>query len=113
MPVPEASVIRRAEARRFFEGPEECREYFRSGSLWFGTSVVPAGERGGLDGGHPGCTEVFYCTQGEVTVEDGIRGYELRQGDSLVIPAGLPHTIVNTGAVAATVVWAGGPDERG
>jgi mannose-6-phosphate isomerase-like protein (cupin superfamily) len=107
----EATVIRQHQARSFMEGPEHCREYVRNRALWFGTSTVPPGQEGNLDPGHPSSVEVFYCCQGHVLVRDGERHYELHQGDALLIPEGLPHTIVNVGTLPALVAWAGAPGE--
>ncbi len=107
----EARVVQRSEARRFFEGPEECREYLRNGTMWFGVSVVPPGEEGAVDPGHPHSVEVFYCSQGSVSVSDGERAYQLAEGDALLIPPSIPHAIRNTGDGPAVVVWAGAPGE--
>jgi mannose-6-phosphate isomerase-like protein (cupin superfamily) len=105
----EAVVVTRAGAKNFMEGAEHCREYARDRYLWFGTSVVPPGQRGALDPGHAVSEEVFFCASGHVLVFDGERYYELGEADALVIPPGLPHTIINIGEVPATVVWAGAP----
>ena len=107
----EAVLVTSRDARHFMEGAEHCREYVRDQALWFGVSVVPQGERGAVDVGHGSSEEVFYCVDGHVLVFDGERYYELEGGDALLIPPGLPHTIINIGDVAATVVWAGAPGE--
>ncbi len=44
-------------------------------------------------------------------VYDGERYYELAKNDALLIPPGLPGTIINIGEVSATVVWSGAPGE--
>lgn len=107
----QAVVIRQADARNFMEGVEHCREYVRDATLWFGTSVVPPGQRGEVDPGHGVSEEVFFCAEGHVLVYDGKRYYELGANDALLIPPGLTHTIVNIGETAATVVWSGAPGE--
>jgi mannose-6-phosphate isomerase-like protein (cupin superfamily) len=107
----DAVLIRSRDARSFMEGPELCREYVRDATMWFGTSVVPPGQRGEVDPGHGVSEEVFYCSEGHVLVHDGDRHYELEAGDALHIPPGLPHTIINVGETPATVVWAGAPGE--
>jgi len=107
----DALLIRKRDARSFMEGPELCREYVRDAAMWFGTSVVPPGQRGEVDPGHGVSEEVFYCSEGHVLVYDGERHYELEAGDALHIPPGLPHTIINIGEIPATVVWAGAPGE--
>ena len=106
-----AVLIKKRDAKSFMEGAEHCREYVRDATLWFGTSVVPPGQRGEVDPGHGVAEEVFLCTQGHVLVHDGERHYELEAGDALRIPPGLPHTIINIGETSATVVWAGAPGE--
>ncbi|MGO8959039.1 MAG: cupin domain-containing protein [Streptosporangiaceae bacterium] len=106
-----ATIVRRDEARTFFEGPEACREYARSETMWFGVSVVPPGEEGEIDPGHPHSLEVFYCSQGRVVIRDGVNEYILSAGDALLIPPSLPHAIRNVSDVPAVVVWAGAPGE--
>jgi len=107
----QATVVRKRDATSFMEGVEHCREYVRDPYLWFGVSVVPPGQRGEVDPGHPASEEVFFCAVGHVLVHDGQRYYELEAGDALVIPPELPHTIVNVGEISATVIWAGAPGE--
>ena len=41
-----AVLIKKRDAKSFMEGAEHCREYVRDATLWFGTSVVPPGQRG-------------------------------------------------------------------
>jgi len=106
-----AMVIRQADAKNFMEGVEHCREYVRDSTLWFGTSVVPPGQRGEIDPGHDNSEEVFFCAKGHILVHDGSRYYELREQDALLIPPGLAHTIINVGEVPATVVWSGASGE--
>jgi mannose-6-phosphate isomerase-like protein (cupin superfamily) len=106
-----ATVVRKKDARNFMEGVEHCREYARDSYLWFGVSIVPPGGRGDVDPGHAGSEEMFYCAAGHVLVYDGDVHYELEQHDALIIPPGLPHTIVNVGEEPATVIWAGAPGE--
>ena len=105
------AVVWRDEARTFFEGPEVCREYARNETMWFGVSVVPPGEQGDVDPGHPNSLEVFYCSQGRVVIRDGVNEYSLSAGDALVIPPSLPHAIRNVGDDPAVVVWAGARGE--
>ena len=107
----QAVVIRQADAKNFMEGAEHCREYVRDSKMWFGTSVVPPGQRGEVDPGHGVSEEVFFCAEGHVLVYDGDRYYELEAKDALLIPPSLAHTIINIGVVSATVVWSGAPGE--
>jgi len=106
-----AAVVRQRDAKNFMEGAEHCREYVRDQFLWFGVSVVPPGQRGEVDPGHPGAEEVFFCAAGHVLIFDGEHYDELEAGDALVIPPELPHTIVNIGEIPAVVIWAGAPGE--
>ncbi len=104
-------VVRELAARSFMEGPELCREYLRDEAMWFGTSTVPPGATGALDSGHAKSTEVFFCARGSVLVDLGEECRELREGDALVIPPTVPHTISNIGTELALIVWAGAPGE--
>ena len=106
-----AEIVRVADARSFMEGEELCREYLRESRMWFGTSTLQPGERGDIDPGHASSVEVFYCAQGHVLMHDGGRDYELRAGDAVVVPEGLPHALSNIGDVMAVLVWAGAPGE--
>jgi len=106
-----AAIIRSLEARTFMEGPELCREFVKTPKLWLGTSTLPPGQRGNIDVGHPAAQEVFYCCAGHVLLFDEKRYYELFGGDAILIPEGLPHTLVNIGDETAVLVWAGAPGE--
>jgi mannose-6-phosphate isomerase-like protein (cupin superfamily) len=104
-----ATVVRERDARSFLEGPEHCREYLNEERMWFGTSTLLPGQTGGLDAGHARSTEVFYCARGHALVHDGDAYHELRAGDALLIPPGVPHTISNVGGDPVLIVWAGAP----
>ncbi|HVO53286.1 MAG TPA: cupin domain-containing protein [Solirubrobacterales bacterium] len=106
-----AEVVRELAARSFMEGPELCREYLREERMWFGTSTVPVGATGAVDDGHARSVEVFFCARGEALVDLGERCEQLRAGDALIIPPGVPHTITNIGEEPVLVVWAGAPGE--
>lgn len=106
-----ATIIRKTEARNFMEGPEHCREYLKTAKIWFGTSVVPPGQRGNIDRGHPDSEEVFFMVKGHALIYDEVRYYELFEGDALLIPEGLPHTIINIGDETAILAWAGAPGQ--
>ncbi|KQW72478.1 hypothetical protein ASD03_32320 [Ensifer sp. Root127] len=108
----QATIVRSKDARVFTDGPELCRDYLRTDTMWFGSSTLAPGQIGGLDTGHPNSWEVFYCATGHAVINDGKRCYELFAGDSLVIPPALPHTIHNVGSETVTIVWAGAPGER-
>jgi mannose-6-phosphate isomerase-like protein (cupin superfamily) len=106
-----ATIIRKSEARNFMEGPEHCREYLKTAKIWLGTSTVPVGGRGALDPGHPNSEEVYLCVQGHALIFDEKQYYELNEGDALLIPEGLPHTIINVGDVPVVIAWAGAPGQ--
>jgi len=102
-------IIRELDSRTFMEGPELCREYVKTAKMWLGTSTLQPGQRGAIDPGHPVSEETFYCCQGHVLIFDEKQYHELRAGDALFIPEGVPHTIVNIGQETAVLVWAGAP----
>lgn len=106
-----ATIIRQSEARNFMEGPEHCREYVKTAKLWLGTSTVPPGQRGNIDPGHPQSEEVYLCVRGHGLVYDEERYYELHAGDALLIPEGLPHTIINIGEEPLVIALAGAPGQ--
>jgi len=106
-----ARIIRQSEARNFMEGPEHCREYVKTARLWFGTSSLQVGERGAIDPGHANSEEVFFVCQGHVLLYDEKQYYELHAGDALLIPEGLPHTLINVGEETAVIAWAGAPGQ--
>jgi oxalate decarboxylase/phosphoglucose isomerase-like protein (cupin superfamily) len=106
-----ATIIRKSEARNFMEGPEHCREYVKTPKIWLGTSTVPPGQRGNIDPGHPNSEEVYLCVRGHGLIFDETRYYELNEGDALLIPEGLPHTIINTGEEPLVIAWAGAPGQ--
>jgi hypothetical protein len=82
--------VKQADAKNFMEGVEHCREYVRDTTLWFGTSIVPPGQRGEVDPGHGVYEEVFFCAAGHVLIYDGDCYYELEVSDALLIPQGYP-----------------------
>ena len=106
-----ARIIRQSEARNFMEGPEHCREYVKTARLWFGTSSLQVGERGAIDPGHANSEEVFFVCKGHVLLFDEKQYYELHAGDAILIPEGLPHTLINVGEETAVIAWAGAPGQ--
>jgi quercetin dioxygenase-like cupin family protein len=103
-------VIRHAEAESFMEGEEHCRHYVSTGKITFGTSSLQPGQRGAVDTGHPDSHEVFFCIRGHVLVHtEGREHFELWAGDAVVIPEGVPHTLVNVGDEPALLSWSAGP----
>lgn len=106
-----ARIIHQSEARNFLEGPEHCREYTKTAKLWFGTSTLLPGQRGAIDPGHPNSEEVFFVFRGHVLLYDEKQYYELHAGDAILIPEGLPHTLINVGEETAVIAWAGAPSQ--
>jgi mannose-6-phosphate isomerase-like protein (cupin superfamily) len=103
-------VIRERDAMPFMEGDEFCRHYVSTGKITFGTSSLQPGQHGAVDTGHPNSHEVFFCVRGHVLVYTEGREYaELYEGDAVVIPEGLPHTLFNVGETPAFVSWSAGP----
>ncbi|MBC3193397.1 cupin domain-containing protein [Pseudonocardia sp. C8] len=102
-------VVRKTDTTPFYEGPEECREYFRNEDFWFGSSLVHPGDVGAVDPGHVGAWEVFYCVSGEAVMDDGEKEYTVAAGDTVAFPPSVPHRIHNRGTEPVLMVWAGGP----
>ena len=104
-------VVRASEARVFHEGPEECREYFVTGRLTFGTSTLEPGEVGAVDPGHPSSDEVFFVCRGAVNLRNPIDDSRvtLREGDAAVVPSGVAHELENISDVRAVVSWSAAP----
>ena len=103
-------VIRESDATSFMEGDEFCRHYVSTGKVTFGTSYLQPGRRGAVDTGHPDSHEIFFCIRGHVLIYTEDRDYfELREGDAVMIPEGVPHTLVNVGDIPALVSWSAGP----
>jgi len=104
-------VIKGREAENFMEGSAHCRLYHHDANLWFGVSSVPVGSQAAIDPGHDASKELYFCSRGHALVYDGETYYELEQGDALLIPPGVPHTLFNIGDAPLTVIWAGAPGE--
>ncbi|MHB8695151.1 MAG: cupin domain-containing protein [Solirubrobacteraceae bacterium] len=105
-----ALVVRQDEARAFMEGDEFCRHYVTTDKITFGTSTLQPGQRGGLDTGHAGAHEAWFCISGNVLIDHGNGQFvQLRPGDLAVMPEGLPHTLVNVGEKVAYLSWSLAP----
>ena len=103
--------IKKTEAISFMEGSEYCREYVKSSKLTFGTSELPPGARGDKDPGHKVSQEIFYVCKGHVLlfVEEDDKYYELYEGDCILIPEGVSHTLINVGDIKALITWTMAP----
>ncbi len=106
-------VVRKKEARNFLEGPEHCREYLNTGKITFGTSTLLPGQRGAIDKGHPNSHEIFFISRGRVLlfVEEKDEYYELEEEDIILMPEGVPHTLINVGEETAVITWSMAPSE--
>ena len=62
----EPIVVRKDEARTFYEGPELCREYLVTEKITFGSSTLQPGETGEIDLGHPASHGIFFVVKGDV-----------------------------------------------
>jgi len=98
-------------ARVFLEGPEVCREYFKTGKITFGSSQLQPGQTGAVDPGHKDSHEVFFVSKGHVLIRCGDTCHELSEGDALLIPPTVPHELTNIGDSVALVTWAMAPSE--
>jgi len=90
------------------EGAEACREYVRSSAFWMGTSRLAPGARGDVDVGHAEHVEMFLVVRGTASISTGADTYDLQEGDALVVPPTVPHTLCNHGSSEAMLVWAAG-----
>jgi quercetin dioxygenase-like cupin family protein len=111
----EVRVVKQGEARSFYEGPELCREYFKTEKITLGTSTLPPGATGAVDWGHKASHECFICVQGQVSLRTpgsgGGRQYNLTVGDAVIMPEGVPHELTNTGDTEAVVGWCLAPSD--
>lgn len=108
----EVKVARLTQTRVFMEGPEVCREYFRTARITFGSSYLLPGQKGATDPGHNESNEVFFVSKGHVLLETHEGSfYELYEGDAVIIPAKVPHTLSNIGEVPALITWSLAPGE--
>ncbi len=109
----EIKVVRKREARNFLEGEEHCREYLKTGKITFGTSTLLPGQRGTVDKGHAKSHEIFFVSRGRVLlhVPDRNEYFELGEQDIILMPEGVPHTLINVGEETAVVSWSLAPSE--
>lgn len=107
----EVTVVRKREARSFMEGPEHCREYIKTDRILFGSSTLPPGQRGAIDPGHPRSHEVFFVSRGHVLlyIQEREEYHELEEGDIILMPEGVSHTLINVGQETAVVTWSMAP----
>ena len=104
-------VKKHTETRRFMEGAEECREYYKTEKITFGSSYLLPGQRGETDRGHRNSEEVFYVAKGVVLLEGDDSCYEMYGVDAALVLPGTPHTLTNIGEEPALVTWSLAPGE--
>lgn len=104
-------VVKKEEARVYLDGPEVCREYAVTGKITFGTSTLQPGQTGAIDSGHPESHEIFYVSRGTVILRDpdSKKCFELNEGDTILVPEGVPHELTNIGTEVAVVTWSCAP----
>ena len=109
----EIKVVRKSDARSFMEGDEQCREYLKTGKLTFGTSTLLPGQRGTVDKGHPGSHEIFFVSRGHIQlhVPDRDEYFDLHEQEIILMPEGVPHTLINVGEETAVISWSMAPSE--
>lgn len=62
---------------------------------------------------HDNCEEVLYLLAGHLRHSFGDRAVDMGPGDTLVVPAGVPHNAVNTGDADADMIVAYSSGDRG
>ena len=109
----EITVVRKQAARHFMEGDEHCREYLKTGKITFGTSTLLPGQRGTVDKGHAKSHEIFFVSRGRLLlhVPDRNEYFELAEEDIILMPEGVPHTLINIGEEKAVIAWSMAPSE--
>ena len=109
----DVQVKRLSEAKAWFEGPELCREYFRTEKLLLGSSTLNPGETGDIDWGHKNAHEIFFVVKGTVSLRtpNDDSKYVLQEGDAIIMPETVPHELTNVGQTVAVVSWCQAPPE--
>jgi len=111
--VGQVRVIRKNDAKGFMEGEEQCKLYYKTNELLFGTSVLLPGKTGAVDPGHKNGHEIFYVASGRVICHFPRMGKyeELGEGDIVAIPPGEPHELSNQSTREALVCWSLAPPD--
>ena len=109
----EPRKLRKTDAKAFMEGDEQCRLYYKTDQLVFGTSTLQPGKKGAVDPGHRIGYEIFFVARGRVTCSfpRTNKHEDLEEGDIIVIPPGEPHELGNHGTVEALVCWSLSPPD--
>ncbi len=109
----DVKVVRQAGAKSWYEGPELCRQYFKTEKITLGTSTLEPGQTGDIDWGHKASHEIFFCVRGKVSLRtpNTDEKYVLEEGDAVIMPETVPHELTNIGDVTAVVSWSLAPSE--
>lgn len=106
------TLIHEQDAELRMEGGECVRIYANTGKIVFSVASLPAGQEGALDPGHEDGHEIAYLIKGRVVLEfpeSTPRWIELRAGDAVLIPEGVPHKVINIGEEMALISWSLAP----
>ncbi|HUW90957.1 MAG TPA: cupin domain-containing protein [Candidatus Nanopelagicaceae bacterium] len=113
MRISKIKIIRKNEAKKWYEDDELCHLYREDEEMEFGSSYLEPGKAGAVDLGHNKGKEVFYCALGKVIVEFSEEKIELSKGDAVVIPVKEPHKLINKFDEPTLIVWSlAPPDEK-
>jgi mannose-6-phosphate isomerase-like protein (cupin superfamily) len=104
-------VIKKKESKQFFEGDEQCNLYMKTEKMIFGTSSLEPGKEGTIDPGHKYGEEIFFIAKGTVTCQFSKLSKELQEGDTVIIPIGEPHKLINKSKEPVLVCWALAPPD--
>ena len=77
-----------------------------------GTSRLAPGAKGDIDPGHADHVEMFLVVSGAASICTDDETYALAEGDALLIPPNVPHTLRNDGSAEAVLVWAAGLERK-
>ena len=107
----EIKHVKKKDTVSWLEGPEHCRKYIQTDKILFGMSELLPGQRGAKDAGHPNSHEIFYVVKGHVLlfIEEKELYYELEEGDAILMPEGVSHTLINVGEEKAILTWSQAP----
>jgi len=113
MRISKIKIIRKNEAKNWYEDDELCHLYREDEEMVFGSSYLEPGKAGAVDPGHNKGKEVFYCALGKAIVEFSKEKIELSIGDAVVIPINEPHKLINKFDEPTLIVWSlAPPDEK-
>ncbi|MHA1786178.1 MAG: cupin domain-containing protein [Candidatus Helarchaeota archaeon] len=111
MKISKLTIIRKKDAKNWWEDDELCHLYREDQEMVFGTSYLEPGKIGAVDPGHSKGKEVFYCALGKVIVEFSKEKIELNAGDAVIIPLNEPHKLINKFNDPTLIVWSLAPPD--